>query len=251
VSLARPNLRAAVKDLLHGEHAEELGSGVGTAAHRVFRSRVALAIVLVSILSAAAGWRASVFEERASDSGAVYYQDLLLQQRLERSHEGRVAQDITQYGELEQAWFLSHAMSSDPQSSEQQKVAAEQTLGDFQTGEVPATYTDGTSSYDPARAYAREVASDNDLKALHPTEVLQKSDSFRNQAVNMTGVAALFVAALVLLTLAQVTLGRRVRAAPKSSGGEKTGWSISHTFLTAGMLVALVAGALFVLVMVQ
>jgi len=91
-------VRGAIDDLLHGDEAEELESELDSAAHRVFRARVALAIVLVSIMSAAAGWRASVFDERASDGGAVYYQDLLLQQRLERSHEANVAQDIIQYG---------------------------------------------------------------------------------------------------------------------------------------------------------
>jgi hypothetical protein len=244
-------VRGAIDDLLHGDEAEELESGLDSAAHRVFRARVALAIVLVSIMSAAAGWRASVFDERASDGGAVYYQDLLLQQRLERSHEANVAQDIIQYGELEQDWLLAHATRSDPQASEQQKVAAEQTLHNFHVGDALTTYTDGTSFYDPARAYASEVASDTGLVALHPEQVLRRSDSVRGQALDMTAVAALFVAALVLLTLAQVTLGRR-RAGPKIAAvNGPAGWSISHTFVTAGTLVALTATVLFVLVLVQ
>jgi hypothetical protein len=244
-------VRRAIEDLLHGDEVEGLESGLDTAAHRVFRSRVALAIVLVSILSAAAGWRASVFDERASDGGAVYYQDLLLQQRLERSHEANVAQDIIQYGELEQDWLLAHAMRSDPQASEQQKVAAEQTLHNFHVSRALSIFTDGTSSYDPARAYALEVAPDPALVTLHPEQVLRSSDSVRSQALHMTAVAALFVAALVLLTLAQVTLGRR-RAGPTLAVAiGPNGWSISHTFVTAGTLVALTATVLFVLVLVQ
>jgi len=87
--------------------------------------------------------------------------------------------------------------------------------------------------------------------ALHPEQVLHRSDSVRGQALDMTAVAALFVAALVLLTLAQVTLGRR-RAGPKIAAVDRlAGWSISHTFVTAGTLVALTATVLFVLVLVQ
>jgi hypothetical protein len=242
-------VRTTIRELFHGEEVEELEANVDAAAHRVFRSRIALAIVLVSILSAVAGWRASVFDEQANAQSAVYYQDLLVQQRLERQHEARVAQDITQYGELEQDWFLGHVLS-DPQAAEQQKLAADQTLHNFEVSDYPTVYTDGTSTYDPAAAYARDVTNDTALEALHPAAVLEEADRIRDKAVNMTFVAALFVASLVLLTLAQVTLGRRARGAWRLAG-DGGRWTISHTFMTGGMLVALTGLGLFISVLAR
>jgi uncharacterized membrane protein YhaH (DUF805 family) len=61
----------------------------------------------------------------------------------------------------------------------------------------------------------------------------------------MTGVAALFVAALVLFTLAQVSLGRR------RLRDRRQRWTISHTFVLAGALVTLTALVLFTIVMLR
>jgi hypothetical protein len=256
----RERVRTTIRDLLRGEHAEELELEFDSAAKRVFRSRVALAIVVVSILSALAGWRASVFEERASNAGAVFHQDLLLQQRLERQHEGDVARDIGQFTEFEQHWFLAHALRHAAAAGgasaalagmgQQEAVAADQALHNFSVI-PPHSVPDGTSSYDAAAAYRQDAVGDVELEGLHPREVLENSDALRSRAVNMTGVAALFIAALVVLTLAQVTLGRRGRVPGSTAAEQKDNWSISHTLLAAATLVTLIGCGLFVTVMLQ
>src|SRR5437763_2613616 len=117
-------LRAWLKrtghELIHGEEeevhkaGEDVDEDVREAeqdlehdARRVMRARVALAIVALSIFSATAGWRASVFDERSSSSNAVFHQDLLVQQQRQDVHQATVAHDLTQYGELEEHWFLA------------------------------------------------------------------------------------------------------------------------------------------------
>jgi hypothetical protein len=250
-------LKQTGHDLIHGEEeeaheaqqeGEKAEQDFDSDARRVLRSRVALAIVALSVFSAVAGWRASVFDERSSSSSAVFHQDLLVQQQLEAKHQATVAQDITQYGELEQHWFMATRpeQGGSAQTAERERVAAEQTVGDF-GAETPTLNPDGTVSYDPALAYSSGVATDAQLGGLHPAAALRASNSESDQAVNMTLVAVLFIAGLVLFTLAQVTLGRRTRSEPAGTGR----WTISHTFVLAGALVAASATVLFVLVMVH
>lgn len=244
-------------DLIHGEEVEvhEAEGDLESAGRRVLRARVALAIVALSIFAAVAGWRASVFDERSSSANAMFHQDVVVQQQLEANHEATVARDITQYSELEQHWFMAArlqrdagapgAASSTLQSAGSERVAAEESLANFEA-QAPQLYTNGTASYDPATAYTHDVAGDTRLGGLHPAAALRRSNSESDQAVNMTGVAALFVAALVLFTLAQVTLGRRIRPRGRETAGR---WSISHTFVLAGTLLTATAAVLFTLVM--
>lgn len=253
-------LRAWLKrtghELIHGEQAEvheaeeeaeKAERDLDVDARRALRARVALAIVALSIFSAVAGWRASVFDERSSSSNAVFHQDLLLQQQLEADHEGAVARDVTQYGQLEQNWFMASrsAQSGSAQAAERERTAAEEAGNQFEV-QTPTLNANGTVSYDPASAYSSGVATDTELGGLHPAAALAASNSESDQAVNMTGVAALFVAALVLFTLAQVMLGRRPRRASLAIGR----WTTSHTLVLGGTLLTATAAVLFVLVMV-
>ncbi|MDQ6779087.1 MAG: hypothetical protein M3071_23335 [Actinomycetota bacterium] len=84
--------RRTLKELIHGE--KDLEDEVESAARKVFRSRVALGIVALSILSALAGWRASVFDEQSSSSTATYHEELLVQQQREQEHEAAISRDL-------------------------------------------------------------------------------------------------------------------------------------------------------------
>jgi hypothetical protein len=155
--------------------------------------------------------------------------------------------DLNQYGELEQDWFMASrpAPGGSAGATGRERTATEQAGNNFEV-QSPALGANGTISYDPASAYRSAVATDAELGGLHPAAALRASNSESDQAVNMTGVAALFVAALVLFTLAQVMLGRRPRKEPPLGGR----WTVSHTLVVGGTLVTATAAVLFTLVMV-
>jgi hypothetical protein len=244
-------VRKALRNLAYGEDARHVEAEVAAAARTVFRSRVAIGIVLLSIFSAVAAWRASVFDEKAVNAGARFHQELIVQQQRSRTHATAVSRDLTHFLDYERAWFMANALDraarkpgADPslaREAQRERTAAEELLEGFEVRR-PTAFPDGTSSYDPAAAYKRDVTGDIELQGLRPAEALRTSEDRRHRAVDMTFVAALFVAALVLLTLAQVMVGREVEMTE--------GWRLSHMLVIGGTLVTLAGVVLFVLVMV-
>lgn len=252
--------RKRIKQVLRGEEAGGLEADVEAATRAVLRSRLAVGIVALSILSSLAAWRASVFDEHAGNAGAVFQQEVVVQQQRERAHQASVARDLIQFGEFERHWFMASVLARDarvrgagPDLSREagrEAVAAEQLLSGFRALS-PTLQSAGGSGYDVAAAYRRDASVDIELAGLHPADALAESGRRRAQAVRMAGVAALFVAALVLLTVAQVMVRQRRPRTHLGPEDSDPRWSASHTLAVGGTSVGLLAGALFLLVMLQ
>lgn len=257
IAACRDFTKRTLRDIIHGEEVE-LEAEVEAAGRRAFRSRIALGIVALSILSALAGWRASVFDEASSASAALYHQQVLLQQQRQTIHEGQVDRDLTQFGQFEQHWLLHNALARQAASpgapgdlsgqAQQESVQAEEALERFGVASI-SWLPDGDATYDSAAAYQSAVTGDTELEGLRPGDALAESIRKGKEAVRLTLVAALFVAGLVLLTLAQTTLGRRV--VPLRPGQRRDSvWSTSHTLVVGGTLFGLVAAVMFIAALV-
>ncbi|HWF50866.1 MAG TPA: hypothetical protein VG294_09525 [Solirubrobacteraceae bacterium] len=252
--------RRILKELIHGE--KDLEGEVESAARKVFRSRVALGIVALSILSALAGWRASVFDEQSSSSTATYHQELLVQQQREQQHEATISRDLDKFGEYEQHWGMAAAAARQRPSGPaarvaldalyaQEKVAAEEILAGFEAA-YPTSHPGalGSLRYPAAAAYLGQITGDTELQGLRPRAALDDARRRDKRALELNLVAALFIAALVLLTAAQVTLGRASRPQTAERQALPAIWSISRTFVLGGMLLGFGAGVLFIVVLV-
>jgi hypothetical protein len=186
-----------------------------------------LAIVIVSVLAAVMGWRASVAEERSNRAHELSRQGLVRQQQLQLTDLQSVNGEVRLYGRYEQLSLQAHALRREARRLPQGAgpFATEQAQRDVSLAAplwkqissegLPNNLADGT--YDPRNPYslkrAREATArdDIDLASLDPEHLNQTGERARLQGVQLTGLAALFVGAIVLFTLAAVTTGSAVR----------------------------------------
>jgi len=208
---------------------------------------LAVVIGFTSIMSAVVAWRASVSAIDAARLSSLVVQQGARRQQLERQIEGLVAQDRRFVGA-----YLEHALAArelarqadelrptDPDAADALDLQAhgERALARslepfFSAGGISLT-DEGTVDYDErfVTDYLRDT--DPELRALDPERTLAQADRADQRTIALIGVAALFVAALLLLTIGQVVRRRR-RA--------------RTTFAAGGSLLAAVATLAFVVV---
>ena len=203
------------------------------ALHEIVHSWIPLAIALVSVLAAVMGWRASLSDESATHTEELSRQALVQQQQLLVQDNDAVNTDLRTFGQFSQYSLLAHSLLQDADrlgggAGDQLRTDGQADLGiarylgkqiqylnyAFDPSNPdgnPDLRSDGT--YLPGHPYAADLALDvarNADVALHglaPEALHAKAESERSHGVDLTGIAALFVAVLVLLTLAAVVTG--------------------------------------------
>jgi hypothetical protein len=204
------------------------------ALHEVVHLWIPLAIVLVSVCAAIVGWRASLANESATHYEELSRQDLIQQQQLLVQDNASVDSDINTFGEFAQDSALAHSLLHDAGAvggpvGDQLRVEGDADLTialalgkqiqninyAFDPSNPTANsglYPDGTykpgSPYDAAAGLASAENGDFDLHGLEPAALLVKAEAQHNRGVDFTGIAALFIAVLVLLTLGAVVKGQ-------------------------------------------
>jgi hypothetical protein len=201
--------------------------------HELVHVWIPLAIVVASVLAAIVGWRASVAEEHATHHEELARQDLVQQQQQLVSDQNAVATDLRTFGQFAEFSTLGHALLGDAGKvtgavSDELRTQGESDLGVARylgqqvrwldsaydrssPGTNPNLRADG--SYQPGHPYNTGIALDaaeNGDPALHglsPAELHAQAETLRSQAVHLTGIAAIFVGVLMLLTLAAVVPG--------------------------------------------
>jgi hypothetical protein len=192
-------------------------------AGHYLRFAIALGIVVASISSAVAGVGAELYNEQSTQNESLFRQAVITLQERERAIEGDVASDLQRFAAYEQAFMLGHVAQNaektatgrlaervyaDATAQEQLAALDEQSflhsLTPFYTGSpYPAVdVTDG---------YRNAVHNSGELNEADPAALQRRASSDRQSAVDLTGVAAVFVFALVLLTVAQMRTSRTVR----------------------------------------
>ena len=197
------------------------------------RRVTAVGIVLVSILAALMAWRASVADESADATRVHAEQNRLAQQQLIASDETMVLHDLQLYERYAEHADLARALEHDGllvrAQAERAAAASQRPLFE---GTFPAIRRDGTASFDAGYARSQARLRDFELLNLHPPEKLEaRAEAEHHRGVKLTGLAALFVAAVVLLTFAEISSG-----------------AMARLFAVCGGVVALVGLVLFVVV---
>jgi hypothetical protein len=207
------------------------------------RRYTALGIVAVSILAAAMAWRASAANDAAGAKEQLATENVFQQQELMASDESAVIHDIGLFDRYEEHENLALALQRDAAhaSGSQARALAiqvQQARGlardeePLFEGPLPTARADGSVTYDAGYARSQARLRDFELADLKPPSQLRAQAAIEHErGVRLTGLAVLFVAALVLLTFAE--LGSPVAA---------------RLFAVSGAVVALTAAVLFVLV---
>jgi hypothetical protein len=210
---------------------EEVGR---KALHEIVHTWIPLGIVLVSVLAAVMGWRASLADERSAHSEELARQDLVQQQQSLVQDNHAIDADVQTFGQFAQYSALAHSLRLDAAKiggrvGDQLLSEAQADLGIARylgkrivhqnyafdpsnpTGN-PALRSDGT--YQPGHPYRAALAldvaenADTALHGLAPEQLHATAESEHARGVDFTGVAALFVSVMVLLTLGAVAKGQ-------------------------------------------
>ena len=212
-----------------------------------FRAVVGVLIAAVSILGAVVVWRASVESSNASDLTQQGTQQLILQQQTRGSIEAGVARDFRLY-----ALFQEHVLNwrqmlaqadqaTDPSLAADLRSQARSELSQarhirplMQNFDRPSFGDEsGVVPFDPAQQVRALSDANLELTGLHPGVTFAAASDAHARALHLVGIAVLFAAALLFLTLAQV--------ARKGTRG---------IFAAAGVVVMVAATVLFALVAV-
>jgi hypothetical protein len=191
---------------------------------------ISLLITVVSILGAIAAWRASVVSGNAGGLDQQATQERVRKQQIEGEIHAQVDQDLRLFPR-----YLSHLstwgvlkekaektrdskLADDLRGDAQEELALARTI--YQALSVKPQF--GQTNYDEKFSlnYLRQY--NLDLVGLAPEETAALAEDERERGVRLVGIAALFIASLFFLTLAQV--GRR---------------TIRQVFGLAGLLIML------------
>jgi hypothetical protein len=212
-----------------------------------FRTWVAIAIALVSILGAVVAFSATLTEQDARKLDAQGIEDSSRQQQIVTDLQATVNQDLrylVSYQEhVKAATELDQQANTlqadDPTSAsllhaqaESERVLARSWQSFFQAAIPTVGDASAPLKYDAAAALQRLENNSSDLQQLRPQALLAQADSKHTESVNLVGLVTLFVAGLLFLTLAQFTRP-----------------AIRRIFAGAGGLVAVVGTILWVLVL--
>jgi hypothetical protein len=182
---------------------------------------VAAAITLVSILVAVAAWRGSTAIGQASDLDGGYIQQVAMRQQEMETIAGYVELDMRLLPRYQQhvlaASQLQAAAAKLPAGSADRQLLEVRAQGERAIARVmrpffiapPAVDAQGVATYDRESVLRTLENQDTRLTDLQPDEVAAQASVVHGQANAFVVVGVILAVALVLLTIAQVTRGRR------------------------------------------
>jgi hypothetical protein len=215
------------------EVAGEVERATKRELHEIVHSWIPLAIAIVSVLAALMGWQASLADESSAQKEELSRQDLVLQQQQLIQDSTAVNANIETFGQFAQYSSLAESMLRDAsklggsggdelRTQGQADLGIARVLG-AQIGFLSYTFdpsnpsgnanlnSDGTYSsghpYLPGPALATAENQDTTIHGLAPAALLDSAETEHTHGVDLTGIAALFVAVIVVLTLAMLIPG--------------------------------------------
>lgn len=213
-----------------------------------FRTWVAIAIAVVSVLGAVVAFSATLTDQSARQLDQQGVENVSRQQQIITELQATVDADLRYLAPYQE--HIKAAQMLDTQANtltaahpnsaallhaeaESERVLARTWQALFQAAIPTATGdADKPVQYDAAAALQRLEANSPDLHELRPEAVLAQADATHTESVSLVGLVTLFVASLLFLTLAQFTRP-----------------SIRRIFAAAGGLVAVGSLVLWVMVL--
>ena len=201
----------------------------------------------MSVLGAVVAWRASIYSSDASDLDQRATQELVRREQIVASSRGAVAQDRRFHGPYQEHVKAAVLLERDARalratdavkSAELRAEALDEralarSLAQFFYSPTPGYPTSsGNVGYDARAALQYIEETDAELPILHPGAVAKDAQTLHDRTVHLVAVAAIFVLALFLLTLAE--LARPATRAAFAAGGVAA--------MAAGVVLFLVIG---------
>ena len=168
--------------------------------------------------SMALSWRASVAAAGASDLDQHATQQFVYQRQFVAAKAGQVAQDrrlLVQYQARVRAWKLlqadavrvrrsNPALATSLDDQARRELALARSLQPFFYFPVDLGDDNGLVGYDERSALEYLLKTDSEVIGLNPATTFRAAERSHRKTLNLTGIVALFGAALVFLTLARL-----------------------------------------------
>jgi hypothetical protein len=212
-------------------------SRLAVLARHPQRTAVLLALLIgfASVFSAVIAWRASLASIDASRYQSLAVQQQARREQIERELEATVEQDLRFVADFQEHSLAARELhsqaesirSTDSAAADQLDVQAQseealaRSLEPFFQGAGGVTLAaDGTVPYDKAFVLSSLENGNSELRELRTSNVADLANNANAKSIDLVGIAALVVAALFFLTVAQVSKTRvRVRRAFFVAGG--------------------------------
>lgn len=201
---------------------------------------VALGIVAVSILSGVATWRASEWSSRADRLERLATQDDAFDKQSRARVRSRVDQYLRSFGTLDRHSSAATRLDgdatailgADPALAQRltRQAQHERALADDVLADPPTYDARDLPVVEPAQIIRALEADDPDLVSLSARHIEDDAKAARDKATNLVGVALVLAAALLFLTLAQLTRQTRSR-----------GFAVAGSLVAGAALVVLTA----------
>lgn len=209
-----------------------------------FRFTVALGIVLASVLAATMAWRAAATNELYANTDEQARQQYVERQQLESGLAQEVTQDLRVFARYESLVLEAARLERDARGADGTEAAelTEEASANRAEAEVlesfffyvPRLLGNGMGvRYQLAQSESTLRSTNAELDELRPEELREEAHSAGIRAVHLTGLAALFIGAVFLFTIAETTRG-----------------TVSRMLAGGGALVIVLAGGLFFVVVI-
>lgn len=196
-----------------------------------FRLAVAGLIALVSIVGAGVAWSASTASTDSSDLDQQAQQEFLLREQILTSARAAVGEELRRVGSFQEQVSSERILReqakrfriSDPQvagildQQAQGAAALARTTGYFFFAAFPTVGADGSVTYNPDQAINNLLSRYTIYQQLQPEATAADADEADKKSKRIVGIGVILVAALFLLTLAEIA-GRRSRFVLAAAG---------------------------------
>ncbi len=197
--------------------------GATAASPKRYAIVIALLMATVSIVSAVVANRAAYWSSTAGDLGGQALQEILESQQIEDDLRSQVDADVRLAGRYDLAMTRSQQLQTeaaeirgtDPVTAVRLDIEAQGEYGvsgglwRFFRAQFPTYDTEGEMVFDVDAALAALRGGDVRLTELARSEARAAAAEARDRTSALVALAAAFVASLFVLTIAEVTSGRR------------------------------------------
>ncbi len=228
---------------------------------------IALLMATVSIVSAVVASRAAYWSAAAGDLGGQALQEVLERQQIEDDLRTQVDADTRLIGRYDAAWKRSQLLrtqadairATDESTATSLDIEAQGEFGidvalwRFFSVIFPSFDVDDELVFEPDAALAALRAGEVRLTELARSDAADLAAQARDRTSTLVAVAAVFVASLFVLTVAEVTSGRRrwvAFAAGVALAVSATLLAVATDLDSGGFVVGTVAIALAVILLV-
>jgi hypothetical protein len=175
------------------------------------RSRIQWLIAIAAVFSALVAWRAAVAETLTEEYHLRAVQQFALQTMQRQLYEWRAEQDqrlLARLQEHARAWRILDQQAQEVPAlglQAQEELAAARSLVPFFKQSVGFGDALGVILDNSETWRTSQESNDAQIRRLHPDQTEERADWIHTKALILMGTAVLFAAALLFLTVAELT----------------------------------------------